>query len=406
MQNRLIFKQKQSLNISLKLWLPILQSSLEDIDDIFKKYSYENPFLGYRPKIESRAPSEGGFIENILFQEDSFHDDVLEQICPPIFPTPISQRVAKEILLDIDNRGYFDGDEEEIGKKCNVTKLFVEKIRERFSYLEPAGIGAKDLYEACQFQLYQLDLDEELEALIEKMIKNFKTLDKYATHHRFADAMQIIKGFNFVPSLEYMEKEKEIIPDFYVDIDRDDIKVRINDDRYPDITIREQPAFKSSELKSKLKEARDLVGLLELRKSTLYKLVLIIVEKQMAFFIGGELKPLVMRTIADELGFEESTISRAVSNKYLQCAQGTFPLKHFFTNAVSKGLSSSEVKNFVLKVIENESHESPLSDDEILNQVMDRFGIKMVRRTITKYRQLLDIPSSKERKKLYTMDIS
>lgn len=405
MRNTILFKQKQSLSISLKLWLPILQSSVEDLDDIFKKYSYENPFLGFRSKVDNRTP-EGNLIENILFQEDSFHDDVLEQICPPIFPTPISQKVAQEILLDIDNRGYFDGDEDDIAKRCNVTKLFVEKIRERFSHLEPAGIGAKDLHEACRFQLYQLDLDEELEELLEKMIKNFKTINKYAEHHRFTDAIQIIKGFNFVPSLDYMEKEKEVVPDFYVDIEQSDINVRINDDRYPDITIKEEPSFKSGELKTKLKEARDLVGLLELRKSTLYKLVLIIVEKQMSFFVGGELKPLVMRTIAEELGFEESTISRAVSNKYLQCAQGVFPLKHFFTNAVSKGLSSSEVKNFMVKVIENESHESPLNDDEILEQITNRFGVKMVRRTITKYRQLLDIPSSKERKKLYIMDVS
>ncbi|TQV63153.1 MAG: RNA polymerase factor sigma-54 [Sulfurovum sp.] len=401
MKNALYFKQKQSLNISLKLWLPLLQASLQELDNMFEKYSYENPFL------RSNAKSSGGFqdqkqsfIENTLYSEESLYDMLLEKITAPLFPTPNSQKIAHEILLDIDDRGFFDGDIEDIANRCGVYKEFVETIRLRFAYLEPAGVGAINFVEACEFQLMQLELDDELNALVGKMIQNLKSLDKYHKHHRFDEAMRVIKHFNFAPLLEYMEDTPEIIPDFFVEVG-DDIKIRINSEHYPDVIINDPFSSKNDELKHKLKEARDLVNLLELRKSTLYKLVLIIVEKQIGFFVGSELKPLTMKVLSDELGFEESTISRAVSNKYISCSRGTFPLKHFFTNAISKNLSSSEIKNFLKQLIENELHDSPLSDDELLEKIETRFRVKMVRRTITKYRKLLEIPSSKERKKLY-----
>ena len=125
----------------------------------------------------------------------------------------------------------------------------------------------------------------------------------------------------------------------------------------------------------------------------------------MTFFIGSELKPLTMAQVADELGFDESTISRAVSNKYIKCKRGIFSLKSFFTNEVSSGLSSSEIKNYISNAIENESNEEPLTDQHLVDLVMQRFKMKMVRRTITKYRKLLDIPSSKERKKIYKISM-
>lgn len=110
-----------------------------------------------------------------------------------------------------------------------------------------------------------------------------------------------------------------------------------------------------------------------------------------------------MSEIANIVGFEESTISRAVSNKYIKCERGTFALRSFFTNAVSKDLSSAEIKNFIAGLIENESHEKPLTDQNLVELVMKRYDIKMVRRTITKYRKLLDIGSSKERRRFYIL---
>jgi len=408
-------KQKQNLQLSLKMWLPLLQAPISELENIIKEKSYENPFIDCKSSFESNyAGVSGGsygsdgefdkrnFIENTSLYEESLYDKVSNQIYGHLFPTPNSQNIAHEILFFINNEGYFEGDIEQIAIKFNTTIEFVQSVRKRFAYLEPAGIGAIDMEESFLFQLSGLDISDELSAFTTKLIQNISHMDKYCKHHFFEEAKEILHRFNTPPAVEYLSDQPYIIPDFFVEVG-DDINIRINSAYYPDIVVSDPFKSKSSELKEKLKEARDLVNLLDLRKATLYKLILIIVEKQIRFFVGSELKPLTMAEIADELGFEESTISRAVSNKYIKCDRGTFSLKSFFTNAVSKNLSSSEIKNYIINMIENEDKENPLTDDDIVEVVMKRYNMSMVRRTITKYRKLLDIPSSKERKKVYKM---
>jgi RNA polymerase sigma-54 factor len=403
--------QKQNLNLSLKLWLPMLQSSLQDLEKHLKNVSYENPFLEIKKPKEfynnfMPQGTSGEFIESMAFYSESLNDVLTDQICPPNFPTPNSQKVAFEILCDINEEGYFDGNIEEIANTCGVYKEYVESIRQRFSMLEPSGVGALDLAESFLFQLDACDkkIDDELYNFIKKIIKDIAHLDKYAAHHRFEDAKDIIKYFNNPPAIDYINTNIQVIPDFFVEIG-EDINIKINNAYYPDIEVKDPFSSKNESIKEKLKEARDLVNLLNLRKSTLYKIVLLIVEKQISFFVGGELKPFSMQELAAELGFAESTISRAVANKYIECNLGIFPLKHFFTNAVNnKDLSSSQIKSYIKILVEYENREEPLTDQDLLDSIQEKFSLKMVRRTITKYRKMLDIPSSKERKKLYKVE--
>lgn len=401
-------KQKQTLKLSLKLWLPILQAPIQELDTLFKEYSYSNPFVECQSHFESSG-SWGGeednkraFIENSSIYQESLYDKIEREIDSELFPTTKSQQVAHEILFFISNEGYFEGDVEKIAIQCNTTKEFVENIRQRFAYIEPYGVGAKDMVESFLFQLNSMNIDSQLDSFMRVIIKNIKNIDKYHTHHLFGEAKELLKRFNSPPAVNYLGDMPYVIPDFFVDIE-EDIKIRINNDYYPDIIVAQPFQNGNMEVKEKIKEAKDLVNLLELRKATLYKLVLTIVEKQLNFFLGSELKPLTMAQVAHELGFEESTISRAVSNKYIKCERGTFALRSFFTNAVSKDLSSSEIKNYITSLIENENHAQPLTDQELVDKVMQRYGMNMVRRTITKYRKLLDIPSSKERTRIYKM---
>lgn len=403
--------QKQNLNLSLKLWLPMLQTSIQDLESYLTNLSYENPFLevtkskDFYSNFTSNGTS-GEFIESLAFYSNSLNDKISEQIeNDSLFPTPNSKKVALEILCDIDENGYFDGDIEKIAITCNVYKEYVESIRQRFARLEPSGIGALDLEESFLFQLDAFDrkIDDELYNFTKKIIKDIAHVDKYASHHRFNDAKDIIKYFNNPPAIDYINDNVQVIPDFFVEIN-EDIDIRINNAYYPDIKVKNPFNTKNENIKEKLKEAKDLVNLLNLRKSTLYKIVLIIVEKQISFFVGGELRPFSMQEIAAELGFAESTISRAVSNKYIECNLGIFPLKFFFSNAVDKDLSSSQIKSYIKSLVDYEDKETPLTDEAILEFIETKFGLKMVRRTITKYRKILDIPSSKERKKLYKVE--
>ncbi|MGE4383869.1 MAG: RNA polymerase factor sigma-54 [Arcobacter sp.] len=403
--------QKQNLNLSLKLWLPMLQTSIQDLESYLTNLSYENPFLEVKKPKEfynnfTSNGTSGEFIESLAFYTNSLNDKLSEQIeDDTLFPTPNSKKVALEILCDIDENGYFDGDIEKIADTCNVYKEYVESIRQRFSRLEPSGVGALNIEESFLFQLDSMDknIDDELYNFTKKIIKDIAHIDKYATHHRFNDAKDIIKYFNNPPAIDYINDNVQVIPDFFVEIN-EDIEIKINNSYYPDIKVKNPFNTKNENIKEKLKEAKDLVNLLNLRKATLYKIVLIIVEKQISFFVGGELKPFSMQEIATELGFAESTISRAVSNKYIECNLGTFPLKFFFTNAVDKDLSSSQIKSYIKSLVDYENKDEPLTDETILEFIEEKFGLKMVRRTITKYRKILDIPSSKERKKLYKVE--
>jgi RNA polymerase sigma-54 factor len=403
--------QKQNLNLSLKLWLPMLQTSIQDLESYLTNLSYENPFLevtkskDFYSNFTSNGTS-GEFIESLAFYSKSLNDKISEQIeNEALFPTPNSQKVALEILCDIDENGYFDGDIEKIANTCNVYKEYVESIRQRFARLEPSGIGARNLQESFLFQLDSFDrkIDDELYNFTKKIIKDIAHVDKYAGHHRFNDAKDIIKYFNNPPAIDYINDNVQVVPDFFIEIN-EDIDIKINNAYYPDIKVKNPFITKNENIKEKLKEAKDLVNLLNLRKSTLYKIVLIIVEKQISFFVGGELRPFSMQEIAAELGFAESTISRAVANKYVECNLGIFPLKFFFSNAVDKDLSSSQIKSYIKSLVDYEDKETPLTDESILEFIETKFGLKMVRRTITKYRKILDIPSSKERKKLYKVE--
>jgi RNA polymerase sigma-54 factor len=403
--------QKQNLNLSLKLWLPMLQTSIQDLESYLTNLSYENPFLEVKKPKEfysnfTSNGTSGEFIESLAFYAKSLNDKLSEQIeDDTLFPTPNSKKVALEILCDIDENGYFDGDIEKIADTCNVYKEYVESIRQRFSRLEPSGVGALNIEESFLFQLDAMDkdIDDELYNFTKKIIKDITHIDKYAAHHRFNDAKDIIKYFNNPPAIDYINDNVQVIPDFFVEIN-EDIEIKINNSYYPDIKVKNPFNTKNENIKEKLKEAKDLVNLLNLRKATLYKIVLIIVEKQISFFVGGELRPFSMQEIASELGFAESTISRAVSNKYIECNLGIFPLKHFFTNAVDKDLSSSQIKSYIKSLVDYENKDEPLTDETILEFIEEKFGLKMVRRTITKYRKILDIPSSKERKKLYKVE--
>lgn len=135
-------KQKQSLQLSLKLWLPLLQAPLQDLEKIFKDHSYDNPFLECKSNFESSYPSSSyssggdynkqGFIENTTLSQTSLYDKISEQLEAPLFPTPNSQKVANEILYNISSEGYFEGDIEQIAIACNTTKEFVQNVRQDF----------------------------------------------------------------------------------------------------------------------------------------------------------------------------------------------------------------------------------------------------------------------------------
>lgn len=412
---------KTKLSPTLKSWFPILQSSTLDLEETLGEFVTENPFIEitsniqeslfpklnkplYKQNLSSKSMSDK--IESMSIYEKSFYDVVESQILPPLFPTPLSQNIAFRILDEINEDGYFEGDINSIAEALNVDSKLVEQTRLRFSKIDPCGVGATNLTESMVFQLEHFNLSDELYEVAFALINDLNNHKKYAKNPLYSKAMNIISKMKSSPAIEYYHKDSYIVPDIFINRTNEGFEVNLNDSYYPNIYINEKILqSKNTAIKDKLKQARDLIDAIAMRKSTIKKIGLMILEYQYDFFMGGDIKPMKLKDIANELGHSSSTISRAVSNKYLECNRGIYSIKSFFSTAIAENTSNSSIKDFILWCIKNENKKSPLSDIQILEMINEKFGVRIVRRTITKYRKQLNIASSSTRKRLYEVEL-
>lgn len=411
-------ENKHKLSNTLRNWLPILHSSLSDLGEAMAPFIEANPVVevesGYEEDFEKKIPkkiisgevsnSRTEKIEALTIQYRSLYDVLEEQISKPLFPTPISENVAEFVISNLDENGYYEGDTDSFCAKNGISVEEFEKIRLRFAHVEPVGIAAKDLAESFVFQLENSEISDEAYPLALKIINDIQNIHSYSNEKDFAQVMHILGTFKNPPSIEYQEESTQIVPDLMIFFNEDEsIEVKLNDAYYPTINIDMNYAVEHDFISQKIKEAKSLVDALEMRKATLYKVGLMIVEYQYEFFTGGSVMPLTLKTLADEFGHNPSTISRAIANKYIACDRGVFAMKEFFTTAIDEDVSNAAIKEFVVNLIKAESKEKPLSDMKLLELIQDKFKVKMVRRTIAKYRKQLNIAGSSERKKLYNL---
>ncbi|EPD8321753.1 RNA polymerase factor sigma-54 [Campylobacter coli] len=405
---------KTKISQTLRSWLPILQANIEDLKENLDKFAEENPFLSVQEPIQThehnknyfdsfyKRNANSAFVDNKGLATKSVYELLNEQIIPPLFPTSKSQELAGKIVECLNHEGYFEYDEE-ILKDYDINEL--ERIRARFKFLDPVGVGAKDYKEAFLFALENIELDAELYDFCKMLIQDFENIQNYTKEPLYKEALAIFKRFSIPPFLEYFEDSRVIIPDIFVYRENDEIKVKINDDYYPEISI-ETDGLTHEYLNHYIKEAKNLVDALMMRKATLYKIGLMIVEYQYDFFMGKEIKPMTFKDLALDLERNASTISRAVANKYLSCERGLIPLRDFFAFALDEEGETSNVgvKEFVANLVKNEDRNKPLSDSKILELIKEEFKVDIGRRTITKYRKHLNIASSTDRKKLYELE--
>ena len=416
----MMLRQKQTLapkiklNQTLRSWLPILQSGLDELKETLEPFIKENPFATIEHKNLEKSEKKRNFfeqvsknsvsesIEALSIYKESLYEKLVSQINPPLFPTQKSQDIAYKIIECLDDEGYFSYDDEIF---AGFSEGEVERVRARFAYLEPCGVGAKDLKESFLFQLGETEASEEIIECAKKIILNFENIEKLRKLKFYDDALKIIKKFKNPPAIEYLEEASQKVPDIFVLSTSSGISVQINDEYYPEISIdTEGLDEKETFVSSRIKEASELIDALEMRKATLYKIGLMIVEYQYGYFLGGDIKPMKLKDLADELGRNPSTISRAIANKYLSSPRGTVALKNFFATGFDEETSNAAIKEFLLELIKNEDHKKPLSDLKIQELIQAKFNIQIVRRTITKYRKILNIGSSSQRKKIYQIN--
>jgi len=411
-------ENKHKLSNTLRNWLPILHSSLSDLGEAMAPFVEGNPVVevesGYEEEFEKKIPkkvisgqvsnSRTEQIEALTIAYRSLHDVLDEQLEAPLFPTPISQKIALFVVENLDEGGYYEGNSEEFCLKHTIELAEFERIRGRFAHVDPVGVGAKDLAESFIYQLDNAEISDEAYSLASIVINDMDNIHSYAKEKNFSEVMSVLGKFKNPPAIEYQEDSAQVVPDLMIFFNEDEsIEVKLNDAYYPLIKIDTNYAVKHEFISAKIKEAKSLVDALDMRKATLYKVGLMIVEYQYEFFTGGAIMPLTLKTLADEFGHNPSTISRAIANKYIACDRGVFAMKEFFTTAIDEDVSNAAIKEYLVGVVKQENREKPLSDMKLLDLIQEKFKVKMVRRTIAKYRKQLNIAGSSERKKLYQL---
>ncbi len=331
--------------------------------------------------------------------------------------------IGDYIIQNIDENGYLDVEVNEISNKTNSSEEDVEKVLATVQTFEPLGVAARNLKECLLIQIKEKgDLVPTLVKIIEehlddiacnRMMKIARELDiDISTMQEVCDYIKTLEPKPGRAFSDGGENVKFIIPDATIEEIEGEFIIIINDITGPRLNINSfyRDLLKNSSddetinfLSQKLDSATWIIKSIEQRKQTIYKVVESILKFQIEFFKTGEkaLVPLTLKEVAADIDMHESTISRATNGKYVQTPRGLFELKFFFTTGLpgsSGDVSSTSIKSVIKQIVDDEDPKKPLSDQKI-SEMLKEQGASISRRTVAKYRDELNIPSSSMRKR-------
>ncbi|NBU99015.1 MAG: RNA polymerase sigma-54 factor, partial [Spirochaetia bacterium] len=351
-----------------------------------------------------------------VVQEKSLYQHLLEQ-ASIVFDTERLE-VAEKIIGNLDDKGFFPSVPEELIENYDLDMIqgIIKKIQE----FDPVGICAKNARECLEIQLLSAKKEHSLSYLIlteyyDLLIhQKFKELAKKLLVDPEEIKKEIKRNLSPLdpfPGLRYGKNlNQTIVPDIVIERSGGCWAIKINDKLIPKFQIQQHFIDRYEQFNSEEKKYLDkniaaaswIINAVSKRKTTLEKIVGYIIKKQSIFFNleRKELLPMTISEIAKELEMSESTIARAVNQKYVQCALGCFSLKSFFSSSTSKTSSlqsSYSAKQLLIEILKNENKDHPFSDTELVRKLKDH-GIPCARRTVTKYREALCIPPAFRRK--------
>lgn len=334
-----------------------------------------------------------------------------------------AHRIGTLIIGNLDIDGYLKATVEEIAQQGDVTVDAVSAVLSLLQSFDPPGICARDLKETLLIQIHRLGIEDRLlSSIITHHIKNLenKNYKKIAsvldtTIEKVVAAVNVIKYLEPKPGRQFATSEPHyIIPDIHVYKDGDDFKIVMNDDGLPKLKInrlyrdavsngKELSKEAKTYLNDKMQSASWLIKSIHQRQKTIYSVMESIIKFQREFFEKGVayLKPMILKDVAEDINMHESTISRVTTNKYAYTPQGLFELKYFFNSSIQRtngdSMASESVKERIRMLISQEDPKNPLSDNTI-TELLAKANIKIARRTVAKYREMLHILPSSKRK--------
>ena len=334
------------------------------------------------------------------------------------------RKVGKYIIESLDENGYMTSTIEEIAEATGAPADKVEEVLDMIQGFDPIGVGARSLAECLIIQLKQTgQLTDVFEQVINRHLEElansrFGVIAKEMgiSPKEVQEMSDIIRTLEPKPGRMFASGAytKYIVPDVIVERVDDDYTVTVNDNSTPRLMVSSyyQKLLNQSEeddnlskyLSDRVNSALWLIKSIEQRKQTIYNVVSAVVKYQKEFLDKGSkyLKTLTLKDIAEEVGIHESTVSRSINGKYIQCPRGVFEIKYFFSAGVSgshgEGISSNSIKEFIKEIIDGEDPTSPYSDQDMVKMLKEK-GISISRRTVAKYRDELHILSSSKRRR-------
>jgi RNA polymerase sigma-54 factor len=419
--------QRQSLKLNMTQQLTqaieLLQYSSQELNAYLENKALENPLLQLEPvpfeERYNRMRENNGmsidWIEEVAVQQPALWEYLLSQL--DLKTLTYQDRHRLSLLFDsLDENGYLPADAESLPPIPNLVN-YIEILQS----LEPAGIGARSLKECLLLQIERdVKAPEHAYPIIKHHFVDFceKTWKKITkelviTLADVQSTADYLKTLNPRPGARFTTEPPQYIrPEMYVTQKKGGLEVELLDGSIMKIQYNrgyEQQISSTQDsegikfLRDKKQEFQWILKMLDQRKATLLKVGKCLVEKQEGFFRygPGELKPLTLKEVAETIGVHESTISRAVRGKYIGTPYGTCEMKALFVSSVGKdvdSVSSEGIKAEITRMVKGEDKKRPLSDQAITAKLKEK-GMKVSRRTVAKYRDQLDIPSSTRRKR-------
>lgn len=377
--------------------------------------------------------SEGPDIEGASARDKTLREFLLEQIHMD-FTDPVQALIAEKLVDLLDDAGYLREDTRALAETLGVTKHEMDAVVTKLQQLEPVGVFARSLTECLRLQLADRN---RLDPVMERLLENLEMIGRGelvalkkkcgADDEDFTEMLADIRSCNPKPGFGFAREEPQtVVPDVIVRRGRKAVQsaddtsahwvIELNPEALPRVLINRQY---TAEVNARAgdKEARKfvseqmananwLIKALDSRAQTILKVTQEIVKQQEKFLLHGirHLKPLVLRDIALAIGMHESTISRVTTAKYMATPRGTLELKFFFNSSINAAggandFSSKTVQYYIKELVDAEDSKRILSDDAIVKLLKDK-NIDVARRTVTKYREEMNIPSSVVRRRL------
>ena len=427
-------EQKLLMTIELRQAIELLQYSTFELEQFIREQELENPLIELKEKAtknqfeerfqkgSSTSNSSEPLISQIHARESNMRDELFTQ-AKLLFSDQRTLQILQALIYNLDDNGYLQHSADKSISALQLTESDIDHGIHLLQQIAPPGTGARTLEECLLLQL-QYGYPKEDDAKF--LVNNHLQLLAYRKWNDLANLMKIplsevkrlcdlIRSLNPRPCTFISDYTTDYLnPDIIVEYINDEFVFHLNDGHLPSIQMHNDYSHflqgkndVSSYMNGHYKSYQWLLNSIEQRRQTIISIMKVLLDKQKNFFLKGfqALEPLTLKEVADEIGMHESTVSRATTNKVIQTPLGSFNLRLLFTSKLEmvdgNSISQTTVKSLLKNFIDQEDKLKPYSDQKISDYLKSEKGIAISRRTISKYREELNIPSSSRRKDIH-----